>query len=77
MRNRSDSDLEQHLSGVGAAITGADTGIASEVFQVSAPRADTAHTLTHAKHCTILTGSTAQIHTSTRVSAAVVKRTQS
>ena len=62
---------------MGAAITGADTGIASEVFQVSAPRADTAHTLTHAKHCTILTGSTAQIHTSTRVSAAVVKRTQS
>lgn len=52
MRNGSDSDLEQHLSGVRAAITGADAGIASEVFQVSAPRADTAHTLTHAKHCT-------------------------
>ena len=53
MRHRSDSDLEQHLSRVGAAITGADTGIASEVFQVSAPRADTAHTLTHQVRLTL------------------------
>ena len=28
VRQASDSGLEQHLSGVGAAITGADTGIA-------------------------------------------------